>query len=143
MKTMRMNSGFILAFALAAAMLIVTGAVDTNFVSSACNTQKIPSGSPFNTNLRAMLADLRQNTAFSGYDYKTSVPEAEEHPLPTGGRHVSSPSLSLIALLASPISSAAYFLFATTLSVPACSSSTASSNTSRGASNPFFHLSYA
>eukprot|EP01018_Ginkgo_biloba_P023482 Gb_21398 [translate_table: standard] len=72
MKTMRMNSAFILAFALAAAMLILTEAANTNFVSSACNTQKIPSGSPFNRNLRAMLADLKQNTAFSGYDYKTS-----------------------------------------------------------------------
>nr|Q40849.1 RecName: Full=Antifungal protein ginkbilobin-like protein 1; AltName: Full=Embryo-abundant protein 24; Flags: Precursor [Picea glauca]AAB01559.1 embryo-abundant protein [Picea glauca] len=60
------------------ALMVVMGmdgaaaAPNTNFVSSACNTQKIPSGNPFFTNLRAMLADLKQNTAFSGFDYKTS-----------------------------------------------------------------------
>nr|P83171.1 RecName: Full=Antifungal protein ginkbilobin-1; AltName: Full=Ginkbilobin; Short=GNL [Ginkgo biloba] len=39
---------------------------NTAFVSSAHNTQKIPAGAPFNRNLRAMLADLRQNAAFAG-----------------------------------------------------------------------------
>lgn len=42
------------------------------FVSSACNTQKIPRGNAFFNNLGALLADLKQNTAFSGYDYKAS-----------------------------------------------------------------------
>eukprot|EP01018_Ginkgo_biloba_P023465 Gb_15799 [translate_table: standard] len=37
--------------------------------------QKIPSGSPFNRKLGSTLADLKQNTAFSGYDYKTSRAE--------------------------------------------------------------------
>jgi hypothetical protein len=65
-------------FALAAVVLVLLVAnaagVNTDFVSSACNTQKIPSGNPFFNNLGALLADLEQNTAFSGYDYKASSP---------------------------------------------------------------------
>ncbi len=64
-------------FALGVVVLVLVvgsaaGAPNTNFVSSACNTQKIPKGNPFFNNLGALLADLKQNTAFSGYDYKAS-----------------------------------------------------------------------
>lgn len=51
---------------------IAAEATNTKFVSSACNTKKIPQGSPFFNNLRDMIEDMRQNTAYSGYDYKTS-----------------------------------------------------------------------
>ena len=73
---MAISSSF--GFALLALVLVVvhvrsaSGTPNTNFVSSACNTQKIPRGNPFFNNLGALLADLKQNTAFSGYDYKAS-----------------------------------------------------------------------
>ena len=54
-------------------MSVAAEATDyTKFVSASCNTQKIPRGSPFLNNLRDMIEDMRQNTAYSGYDYKTS-----------------------------------------------------------------------
>jgi len=59
-----------------ALVIVVLGgaaeAADTKFVSAACNTEKIPRGSPFYDNLKDMLEDLKQNTAYSGFDYKTS-----------------------------------------------------------------------
>ena len=65
--------GFALAvMVLAVLVASAAGAPNTNFVSSACNTQKIPSGNPFFNNLGALLVDLEKNTAFSGYDYKAS-----------------------------------------------------------------------
>jgi hypothetical protein len=57
---------------LAVLVASTVGAPNTNFVSSACNTQKIPSGNPFFNNLGSLLVDLEKNTAFSGYDYKAS-----------------------------------------------------------------------
>ena len=64
-------------FALVVVVLVLvvgtaSGTPNTKFVSSACNTQKIPRGNAFFNNLGALLADLKQNTAFSGYDYKAS-----------------------------------------------------------------------
>jgi len=48
------------------------GTPNTNFVSSVCNGQKIPSGSSFYSTLGSLLVDLERNTALSGYDYKAS-----------------------------------------------------------------------
>jgi len=73
-----MSTRYSFAFALAVmvvAAMVVGSAVatpNTNFVSSACNTQKIPSGSSFYSTLGSLLVDLEGNTAFSGYDYKAS-----------------------------------------------------------------------
>jgi len=71
-----MSSTSVAAALLVAIVIVVMGgaaqAANTNFVSSACNTQKIPSGNPFFNNLGAVLADLKQNTAASGYDYRAS-----------------------------------------------------------------------
>nr|A9NQT1.1 RecName: Full=Antifungal protein ginkbilobin-like protein 1; Flags: Precursor [Picea sitchensis]ABK22992.1 unknown [Picea sitchensis] len=65
--------GFALAvMVLAVLVASAAGAPNTNFVSSACNTKKIPSGNPFFNNLGALLVNLEKNTAFSGYDYKAS-----------------------------------------------------------------------
>nr|D5A8I3.1 RecName: Full=Antifungal protein ginkbilobin-like protein 2; Flags: Precursor [Picea sitchensis]ADE75852.1 unknown [Picea sitchensis] len=61
---------------LAAVVIVVMGgaaeAANTKFVSASCNTEKIARGSPFFNNLRDAIEDLRQNTAYIGYDYKTS-----------------------------------------------------------------------
>ena len=70
---MRYSFGFTLAVMVVA--LVVGSAVGTprtNLVSSACNGQKIPSGSSFYSTLGSLLIDLEGNTAFSGYDYKAS-----------------------------------------------------------------------
>jgi len=70
---MRYSFGFTLAVMVVA--LVVGSAVGTprtNLVSSACNGQKIPSGSSFYSTLGSLLVDLEGNTAFSGYDYKAS-----------------------------------------------------------------------
>jgi hypothetical protein len=65
--------GFALAvMVLAVLVASAAGAPNTNFVSSACNTHKIPSGNPFFNTLGALLVDLEKNTAFSGFDYKAS-----------------------------------------------------------------------
>jgi len=60
---------FVFALAvMVSSMLVgsVVGASNMNFVSSACNTQKIPSGNSFFNTLGALLVDLEKNTAFSG-----------------------------------------------------------------------------
>lgn len=65
---------FALAVMVVAALVVgsAVGMPNTNFVSSACNTQKIPSGSSVFSTLGSLLVDLEGNTAFSGYDYKAS-----------------------------------------------------------------------
>ena len=70
---MKYSFGFALAVMVVALVVgSAVGAPNTNFVSSACNTQKIPSGSSFYSTLGSLLVDLEGNTAFSGYDYKAS-----------------------------------------------------------------------
>ena len=70
---MRYSFGFALAVMVVALMVgTAVGKPNTKFVSSACNTQKIQSGSPFFSTLASLLKDLEENTAFSGYDYKAS-----------------------------------------------------------------------
>jgi hypothetical protein len=59
--------GFALAVMVSAVLVgSVAGASNTNLVSSACNTQKIPIENYFFNNLGALLVDLEKNTAFSG-----------------------------------------------------------------------------
>lgn len=60
------------AFALVATLLIaVVGAQSPNTVWY-CNTQKIPTGSPFYKSLSCLFADLVQHTVPSLYGYETS-----------------------------------------------------------------------
>ena len=59
--------GFALAVMVSAVLVgSVGGASNTNSVSSACNTKKIPIENSFFNNLGALLVDLEKNTAFSG-----------------------------------------------------------------------------
>ena len=57
---------------------------DTKFVSASCNTKKIPRGSPFYDNLRDMLEDIKQNTAYNGYDYESQREGSEGAPTAYG-----------------------------------------------------------
>ena len=59
--------GFALAVMVSAVLVgSVVGASNTDFVSSASSTQKIPRGNSFFNNMGALLVDLEKKTAFSG-----------------------------------------------------------------------------
>lgn len=57
---MRYSFAFALAVMVVAALVVgsAVGTPNTNFVSSACNTQKIPNGNPFYSTLGSLLVDL-------------------------------------------------------------------------------------